>query len=193
MAVPLTKYLNSGGRYEGFDVVAEGIEWCREKISSKFPNFNFQIADIFNKDYNPKGKYLASEYKFPYPGENFDFVFLTSVFTHMLPKDVENYLSEIYRVLKPGSICLATYFLLNEESVSLMNNNMSSMNFQFGSGVYRSTHKTIHEAVVAYQEDYIKGLYSKIGYKISEPIHYGSFCGREKYLSFQDIIIASKP
>ncbi len=102
MAVPLTNYLTDGGTYEGFDIVADGINWCRKEISPKYPNFHFQSADIYNKEYNPKGKYKASEYKFPYGDESFDFVFLTSVFTHTLPNDMENYFSEIARVLKRG-------------------------------------------------------------------------------------------
>ena len=45
MAVPLTRYLD-GGEYEGFDVMPEAIEWCQRNISSKYPNFRFQVADI---------------------------------------------------------------------------------------------------------------------------------------------------
>ena len=41
-----------------------------------------------------------------------DVAFLTSVFTHMLPEDVEHYLDELARVLKPGGRTLITWFLL---------------------------------------------------------------------------------
>ena len=34
----------------------------------------------------------------------------------MIPEDMENYLIEIARVMKPGGICLATYFILDEVS-----------------------------------------------------------------------------
>ena len=53
---------------------------------------------------------------FPCADNSFDLVFLTSVFTHMFAGDVENYLSEISRVLKPGGKCLITWFLLDEVS-----------------------------------------------------------------------------
>jgi len=33
VAVPLTQYLDQRARYEGFDVVKKGIDWCRENIS----------------------------------------------------------------------------------------------------------------------------------------------------------------
>ncbi|MBA3583179.1 MAG: class I SAM-dependent methyltransferase, partial [Gemmatimonadetes bacterium] len=91
MAVPLTGYLSSASRYEGFDVVPVGIEWCRSHITPRFPNFRFQLADIRNKTYNPGGSYQADAYAFPYPADSFDFVIAISVFTHMLPADVKHY------------------------------------------------------------------------------------------------------
>jgi 2-polyprenyl-3-methyl-5-hydroxy-6-metoxy-1,4-benzoquinol methylase len=35
MAVPLTGYLSKEGAYEGFDLVADGIKWCKKKITTK--------------------------------------------------------------------------------------------------------------------------------------------------------------
>jgi len=102
MAIPLINYLDSNSRYEGIDIVQSGISWSKKNITTKYPNFNFLLADIYNKAYNPKGRFKASEYKFPFEDSSFDFVFLTSVFTHMLPKDLENYLMQISRVLING-------------------------------------------------------------------------------------------
>src|SRR4029079_17934996 len=86
MAIPLTTYLSTGS-YDGFDIVPHGIEWCQEKVTPLFPNFRFRHADIWNKMYNPTGTLKVSKFAFPYPNETFDFVFLTSVFTHMLIHD----------------------------------------------------------------------------------------------------------
>jgi ubiquinone/menaquinone biosynthesis C-methylase UbiE len=131
MAVPLTRYLNEKGSYEGFDVWAEGINWATKNITPKFPNFHFKFVDVQNKGYNPKGKLRAAEFKFPFENESFDFVFLTSVFTHMVPKDLENYLSEIARVLKTSGRCLITFFLLDEESTKLVEAKQSTMDFKY--------------------------------------------------------------
>ena len=120
-AIPLTEYLTNG-IYEGFDIAEFCINWCQSKITSKYPNFKFKWANIFNSIYNYKGKEKADKYKFPYNDNTFDFVFLNSVFTHMLSKDVENYLSEISRVLKKDGRCFISYFLLDSISSSLMIN-----------------------------------------------------------------------
>lgn len=191
IAIPLTNYLDKRGRYEGFDIVKEGIEWCKKNISSKYPNFHFQWADVFNKEYNPKGKFKASNYKFPYLDDTFDVVFLTSVFTHMLAEDLENYFSEIVRVLKKGGKSLITYFLLNDESRSLLNSGRSKVDFKYDYGKFRVMDNKTPELAVAYEESFVLNLYDKHGFKI-EGIYYGSWCGRKDFLNYQDIIIATK-
>ena len=117
MAEPLTRYLTATGSYEGFDVMAEAVEWCQENIASSHPNFHFRHVDVLDRAYNPNGNLSPTEFEFPYEREAFDFVFLTSVFTHMLPPEVRRYMSEVRRVLRPSGRCLMTFFLLNEESI----------------------------------------------------------------------------
>ncbi|MFH1228333.1 MAG: class I SAM-dependent methyltransferase [Planctomycetota bacterium] len=192
MAVPLAKYLDKRGGYEGFDIAADGIDWCRKRITPSYPNFNFRVADVFNKSYNPQGKYQASEYRFPYEDKSFDFIFLTSVFTHMLPRDMENYLSEISRVLKKGGRCFITFFLLNAESEKLIGAKSSSLDFKYDLGGCRTVNKEAPEFAVAYGEGFIRELARKYGLNVREPIHYGAWCGRKDFLSYQDIIIAAK-
>jgi hypothetical protein len=48
------------------------------------------------------------------------------------------------------------------------------------------------EEAIAYDEYVVKKYFDKCKLKIIEPIHYGSWCGRLKSLSFQDIVIATK-
>lgn len=190
MAVPLTRYLSANGSYEGFDVFLEGIRWCRKNIAPKYPNFRFQVADIKNKEYNPSGRFAASEYTFPYEDASFDFVLLTSVFTHLLPEELENYLSEIRRVLAPNGRCLATFFLLNDESLEAIRSGASTIDFRHDFGGYRAKDADTPEAAIAYPEDYVRRLYIERGLSIVEPIHYGAWPGRRSFLSYQDIVVA---
>ena len=48
------------------------------------------------------------------------------------------------------------------------------------------------EIGLAYDETYVQSLYAQHGLKILDPIRYGAWCGRETYLSSQDIVIAVK-
>lgn len=199
VALPLTKYLGGEGSYEGFDIHTPSITWCQQNISCQHPNFKFQVSDIYSKRYNPQGITPASDYKFPYQNESFDVVFLTSIFTHMLPNDLEHYLSEIARVLKVGGRCLITIFFLNEESLSLMrmsSNNLVEqgyqLSFKYKYGYYAVQDANLPEAAVAYNENFIQNLYEKFRLSIIQPIHYGSWCGRQQSSTGQDLIVAVK-
>jgi ubiquinone/menaquinone biosynthesis C-methylase UbiE len=192
IAIPLTQYLDQRGSYEGFDIVPVGIDWCRDKITSRFPQFRFQLADLFNRSYNSAGHEEASSYTFPYPDESFDLVFLASVLTHLLPADLENYLYEISRVLKLGGRCLLTYFLLNPESARLLDKGQSLLDFKYDHGVCRSISRHRPENAVCYDETFVLRIQEKYGLEIRQPIHYGSWCSRSKALSHQDLIVAVK-
>lgn len=192
MAVPLTKYLSKEGSYEGIDIVEDGIKWCSKNITPKFPKFRFQLADVYNKLYHPKGKYQPSSYSFPYDDKSFNFIFLTSVFTHMLPDDMENYLAEISRVLKHDGKCLITFFLLNNESVGHIDKKQSFFDFRYDYGDYRVDNIDVPEAAISFNENFVRNLYEKHSLKIVNPIYYGSWCGRENFLSFQDFVLAIK-
>ena len=192
MAVPLTNYLSQDGEYWGFDIVEKGVEWCQNHISSRFNNFHFLHSDIYNKLYNPNGGLQAQDFQFPFASETFDFVLLTSVFTHMLPSDLENYLSEIARVVKTGGKCLITFFLLNGASEELVRSGHSTLDFRFKVGECLTTDESTPEVALAYKEESVRRLFSKYGLKIAEPIHYGSWCKGDGSLPYQDLIVATK-
>jgi hypothetical protein len=103
---------------------------------------------------------------------------------------MEHYFSEIARVLKPGGRCLITYFLLNEESTPMNDAGRGILNFAERGELYRTINKSRPEDAVAYDEKYIRSLYEKYGLVISEPIYYGSWCGRENFMSLQDMVLA---
>lgn len=190
IAFPLVPYLNEQGSYEGFDISKEAIDWC-QKAYRKHPNFHFQVADIYNGQYNPTGKIQSIVYKFPYEDASFDFVFLVSVFTHMLPPEIEHYTAEIARVLKPKGRCLITYFL----DPQVPNYEEFDVNFKFDRGEYRIMDEKMSESAIAYPESKIKDLYSRNKLTIIEPILYGKWAKRQNTKNFslgQDAIFASK-
>ncbi len=189
--VHLTRYFNQRAVYEGIDITKAGIDWCREKITPRCPNFHFQQIDVYNRLYNPRGTCLPSQYRFPFGDESFDFVMLGSVFTHMPPGDVKNYLSEIRRVLARGGRCLISYFLLNEESLRLVESGKSTLDFKYVMDKYRTISPQTPEDAIAIDEGWIKDTYRDLGLKVMR-LDYGSWCGRRDYLSYQDLTLAMK-
>lgn len=192
MALPLTSYLSSDGSYVGMDITKKSILWCQKHISSEFSNFQFYHSDLYNKRYNPTGRYQTKEYTFPLEDERFDFIFLTSVFTHLLPDSTENYLQEVARLLRPDGRALVTFFLLNESQQSLAAQGRNDIDFKFGSGVYRMRDEAIPESAVAYQEEYLHEMLASARLSISGIIHYGRWSGRADSLSYQDILLVQR-
>src|ERR1700754_681423 len=56
IALPLSSYLGAAGRYEGFDIMAAGIDYCSRVWTPRLPNFRFRRVDVFNSYYNPGGR-----------------------------------------------------------------------------------------------------------------------------------------
>lgn len=190
MALPLADYLSDEGSYTGVDIVQPAIAWCQEHISATRPNFHFLHLDLFNPRYNPSGQARASDYKFPFGDQQFDFIFLTSVFTHMLAGEVTNYLGEIGRLLRPSGRSLMTFFLLNEQQQALAGQKCNQLDFKYGSETCRWINQDIPEMAVAYEESYVRRLLAEQGLAMAGPVRYGHWSGRPDGLSFQDIVLA---
>ncbi len=194
-ARPLTGFLSAAGSYSGFDVVPAAINWCHEHYRP-FPNFDFTFADVFNREYNPGGKLAAQDLKLPYPDEHFDCVLLASVFTHLLPADVERYFAEIWRVTRPGARIISTYFLINPEVRDYVRARRVHFPFRnigsFFKRRYRVKDPDVPERAIAYDENWIRQLHLRNRLSIVE-ITYGNWSGRKDLVQcLQDTIIAIK-
>lgn len=188
-ALPLTRFLSDGSRYEGFDVVPEFIAWCREEISSKHPNFAFTLIDARNSEYNRSGGQDASEIRFPYDDDSFDVAYAGSLFTHLLPAAAENYLRELYRVLRPGGTALLTFFLAKQRSPESNPASAARMRLHPGPGGTLILDPDNPEADIAHQQEWVERTLRLAGFDSIE-IHYGSWSGREDGLDYQDLVVA---
>jgi ubiquinone/menaquinone biosynthesis C-methylase UbiE len=107
-ALALADYLEPGG-YVGLDIDKVSIRACRGQPA--LSKFEFVVADVENELYNPHGGTKGDEYRFPFDDDSFDFVFLQSVYTHMLEDDCAHYAKEMMRVLAPEGTAAVSTFL----------------------------------------------------------------------------------
>lgn len=190
MARPLTSFLHSEGDYRGIDIVEEGIQWCTQHIQTRHPNFQFQLIPLKNSLYRNKGE-NAESVIFPFPANSFDFIFLTSVFTHMPEKEVLHYLEEIQRLLVPGGRCFATFFLLDDISKRQMETRQDVMKFPYHFGSYALHHLSVDAANIAFEKEIlIKNIKEKFYVIYDWP---GMWCKRPDGKDFQDILVLEKP
>lgn len=190
MARGLVKYLEPDARYEGFDILPQSIEWCEQNITTRYPNFHFQVANIYNKYYRRRGSVPASQYEFPYPHAAFDFAFATSVFTHLMPDEVDRYLAETARVLRPGGRLFATFFIVNQEVETLAEQGRGDTGrFKYRDPEYWLASRDTPEAMIGFPESWVRDRYAAAGLAITDVCH-GTWPGRPQGLAGQDIIVA---
>jgi SAM-dependent methyltransferase len=96
LAVPLSSYLT--GKYSGFDVVADLIDYARKKVGR--PDWRFETINHIG---------------IPEPDACADMVCFFSVLTHLLHEQSYWYLEEAKRVLKPGGRMVISFLDFSEE------------------------------------------------------------------------------
>ncbi len=191
-AIALTTYLNKDGSYEGFDVVKLGVDWCRKKISKKFQNFNFKYVDLKNDLYKSNGD-DATSFVFPYKDNEFDVTFLMSVFTHMSVDEINHYLSEIYRVLKPNGKCLATFFYFDDATLHRMKNKSTDIIFESDRGNYWLMNDTVTSANICIESEQLKKMISQNGFTIEKIVDgYWRDFKNQHGNDYQDIVVIRK-
>lgn len=200
VAAPLTKYLNDKGSYVGIDIVQPAVNWMKKTYEKDHKNFQFYHLDVHNSAYNPNGKQIADQVVFPFSGKNqFDVIFLISVFTHMYPEHIRHYIKLFEQQLKPGGRVFASMFINDEfakaQQVKAIETkqNIVTRKFVKKTEDYYAPAKSNPEAAAAYDPTQIEKLFSGSTLKIVKPFVFGNWCGREGGTSFyQDVVIAKK-
>lgn len=146
-AIALTDYMDETGSYQGFDVVERGVQWCNSRIGKDFKNFTFKYIPLFNDLYNT-ATLKASEFIFPYTDSSIDVAFSFSVFTHMQLDEIQHYFKQIHRILKPGGVCLSTFFLYDDASEAFISGNRD-FSFPVKKEGYRLMNDTVKSGNIA--------------------------------------------
>ncbi len=191
-AIALSGFLSENARYEGFDVVEKGVNWCQNGIGKDFPNFNFTYVPLFNDLYNQSAN-SAEEFRFPYENQIFDVTFSFSVFTHMRLPEIEHYLHEIFRVLKPNGKSLNTFFLYDDSNAEEIANR-EGFGFPIDKGNYKLMNEKVQGANIAIHIDEIHAMAKRAGLKV-EKIMDGFWVTGKKSIDhpeYQDVVVFTK-
>jgi SAM-dependent methyltransferase len=193
--IGLLGYLKSPGRYEGFDIMREHIDYANEAIQWNECSVGFQHADIFNGVYNPGGSVKASEFVFPYADVEFDVVYAASVITHMLPTDVAHYFTETSRVMKGGGRALFSVFVLDHfQGVGTAESEMYDYTTMLdGYDDVAIKNPTESELYISYSRDRLEQMAKDAGLTI-QSILPGTWSRRFKRgVCEQDLMVLEKP
>ena len=188
-AISLSDYLNSNGKYEGFDVVKSGVDWCNSKIGKDYSNFNFTFIPLFNDLYN-NSHLKAEKFIFPYEQEYFDKVFSFSVFTHMQIDEIQNYFKEINRVLKKNGLAFSTFFLYDKEDEELISKK-EGFSFPIQKNGFRLMNNKVRSGNIAIHKEKLNDMINREGLVIVKIID-GFWKGNKQTPEYQDIVILKK-
>ena len=106
-------------RYVGVDLHPEMIRWCQEQLTPVAPEFTFAHHDVYHEHFNP-GEGKPRSRPLPVADESATLILAHSVFTHILADDIEHYIHEFGRILRPGGFARATFFLFDKRGFPMM-------------------------------------------------------------------------
>jgi SAM-dependent methyltransferase len=187
VAIPLTRYLDAAGSYDGFDVVRRGVVWCQRHITPRHPNFRFHHVNVRNSEYRENG-ISATDFCFPFTDASFDVAFATSLFTHLVFAETRRYLRESARVLAPGGRLVATFFLLNGQSRAVLPQLDWHYRFPVEQGPISLADAENPAVGVAIDEVALVNLVREAGFSRYE-IHHGTWAARAEGVTFQDLVV----
>lgn len=170
LAFGLLEKLPKIQNYYGIDVNLDAIKWCQRYISSSHKNFKFIHTDVENPRYNPDGSIDNTVMTLPLSNESVNLVYLYSVFSHMLIKDVTSYLGEFYRLLATKGQVFLTAFV--EDNVEDMVENPPGY-------LRHKWHGPLH--CVRYRRDYFESIIAKAGFEIVDFIYASETHGQSSY------------
>jgi SAM-dependent methyltransferase len=144
------------GNYYGIDTDLSSINWCKRFISVYDAKYHFQHLAAYNARYNTSVKNLQ---KLPFSENQFDLIFLNSVFSHMLEDDLKFYLNEFHKILKQdGSIYLTAF--IEENVPDIEENPTNYINPSIGA---------LHR--VRYELNHFKELIENEGFRVDHFFH----------------------
>jgi len=189
LAYGLREGANFDGHYLGMDILERHIVWCSEHLQSVDNRYEFKHLDILNARYNPLGSVSAESWQIGIE-QQFDFVSLFSVFTHMYEEEIRNYLQQIHTALVKGGRCFSTFFLYDEQRLEKITNpdNVLCMGFEL------NDHTRFHNAddklhAICFEKSYIESMILDAGFTILKT-NYGQWAGGDQ--SYQDFVLMEK-
>ena len=191
MAVPLTGYLSNEGSYEGVDIVPEGIEWCTNNLSTRFsfPVFCGRHSQQGIPCRRRDGRLRLSV---SISGRRFRFrVPHLGVYAHAAEGGRELSLGDFATAEARRS--LLHHLVSFEPGIRIsLPCGRAALAFKHSIEGCLITNPDVPEEAIAHPESVVRAWYQAFGLDKDLIVHYGAWCGRERFESQQDICVSAK-
>lgn len=146
------------GTYLGVDIDPEVIEYCRSHFPP--PRFSFKISPHKSSAYRAADCPLHKETVFTIAEpDSKDFVFSTSLFTHLLEDEMLFYLQESFRALRSDGMIVMSFFCIEHVEMG------RPWTFSHRRGNAYIDIDEYPEAAIAYSKDYMCQLVREVGFR----------------------------
>lgn len=191
LAIGLLAGTGFHGRYVGFDVMPKQVQWAKGAIPTIAPEFHFRYVDVRNARYNPKGTVEPGDLRFPARSRGFHMASLFSIFTHFYKEDIQLYLHELRRVLRPGGLVVATWFTYDDVSEGAASTSAAYPMAHRLDEVTRFNDETDPLRAIAFHEDHVRHMVAEADLEFVR-IEHGTWAGGPGP-EFQDVVILRRP
>ena len=156
----IAMHLNEGyfsGTYLGIDIDPEMIEYCRSYFPS--PRFSFRLSPHRSSTYraSERSRQEANLFTIAQPDSK-DFIYSTSLFTHLLEEEMAFYLRESFRALRCNGIIVMSFFCIEHVEMG------RPWTFSHRGNAYIDIEK-YPEAAIAYSKNYMIRLVRELGFR----------------------------
>jgi SAM-dependent methyltransferase len=186
---PLINIINPA-LYHGLEINSRYLNICREKHKT----CKFTHLDLKHDEYNPSGTIDPYEFEYPYPDRSFDVICAFGVYNHNRTKAIMQSLRSVSRLLKPKAIFICTILLLNQNSMTLINNGKTNKPFvlkhKSDDGWAQFDHRPLLN--IATSEMAVRRVCIQSRMMLSEPIRYGHWISHPHALNTHDVLVAVK-
>lgn len=192
VAWPLARELGPNGSYDGFDAARQYIEWCANHLALDPQRVRFHWFDIQSSVYNPHGKLNGENLRFPWPAGTFTLAIAMSLFTHLSATGTANYIREVARTLQKGGRLCASFFVLDKDSLEMIETREVFPHFTHGFEQGRIADPDSPDTAIAFRADWLYQLFVDCGFAF-EQYRPGTWrthgVGEESY---QDLVVARR-
>lgn len=146
------------GTYLGIDIDPEMIEYCRSHFPSS--QFTFALSPHTSSTYHSLARSAQKPLSFSLAEpESKDFIYSTSLFTHLLEEQVTFYLRQSFRALRHGGMVVMSFFCIEHVDLG------KPWTFSHRRGNAYIDIERYPEAAIAYSKDYMVRIVRVLGFR----------------------------
>jgi SAM-dependent methyltransferase len=199
VAYPLTRYLESPGSYIGLEIVKDSVDFCNSHVACLSNLFSFRHLDLFNEFYNANGQLALIDTAINFEEAEFDFIFMSSVLTHLEYSDLVYYMTNSAKWLRRGGRLWATMFLVDAAAENALadartqpSTAAGTLRFDLsGDGPDYFLMGKRSTVAVAYRLPFIESLLHQCGYRLVE-LGLGQWSGADRVGGYQDLLVLER-